>query len=134
MFRLPSFSRNLRNELKKSQKVYFWDTGVRNSIIRHFQPLDMRNDVGFLWENFMISEILKHHSNQEQAVLSYFWRTKQQQEVDLVLDYNGKLQSYEFKWNAQKSVSLPGTFAKQYQSEYECVTPQHYLHLFNTTS
>jgi len=114
IFRLPSFARNLRNELKTTQKIYFWDTGIRNSIIRRFAPIDMRDDVGALWENFIIAEILKSDHNDERFSLSYFWRTNTQLEIDLVQDHNGELSAYEIKRNPKKSKPLPKIFMETY--------------------
>jgi predicted AAA+ superfamily ATPase len=114
IFRLPSFARNLRNELKTTQKIYFWDTGIRNSIIRRFAPIDMRDDVGALWENFIIAELLKSDNNNERFSLSYFWRTNTQLEIDLVQDHNGVLSAYEIKRNPKKTKALPKLFMETY--------------------
>jgi len=115
IFRLPSFARNLRNELKKTQKIYFRDVGIRNSIIRRFATLDMRDDIGALRENFAIAETLKATDSQKLSILSYFWRSKNQQEIDLVQDYNGKIRAYEMKRSQTKKVSRPVIFIEEYK-------------------
>jgi uncharacterized protein len=114
IFTLPSFSRNMRNELKKSKKVYFWDTGIRNGLIRNFNPLPLRNDEGMLWENFIIAERLKHLHYSRKFTNCYFWRTTQQQEVDLIEESNGILRAYEFKWTEKKQRKFPNSFLKAY--------------------
>ncbi len=114
IFRLRSFSRNLRNELKKSIKIYFYDNGVRNAILGNYQPIELRTDVGALWENFCISERIKMHHFNRTEVKSYFWRTKQQQEIDYVEEVNGELIAFECKWNARTKVSFSSTFTKEY--------------------
>ena len=90
VFRLPSFSRNLRNEIKSGRKVYFYDNGVRNAVIGQLQPMALRKDIGALWENFLVSERRKCLNYSKSVCNSYFWRTKQQQEVDYVEEENGK--------------------------------------------
>jgi len=123
VFRLPSLARNLRNELKKSKKIYFWDNGIRNAVIDQFQPLGARSDKGVLWENFMISERLKRNLLQNRNVNSYFWRTKQQQEIDYVEESGSTYEAFEFKWS-DKSRSRPSlTFTGNYDSTYSVVSP-----------
>ncbi len=122
IFRLPSFARNLRNELKTTQKIYFWDTGIRNSLIRRFSLLDMREDTGALRENFVIAELLKSASNTNRFPLSFFWRTKTQQEIDFVQDYNGQITAYEIKWNPNKKVSRPSSFVSTYNPIKHVIT------------
>ena len=117
IFRLPAYSKNLRNEIKKNQKIYFYDTGVRNTIINNFAPLSMRLDKGALWENFLISERLKQNLYKDTFSEMYFWRTKQQQEVDFVEIQNGLVRGFEFKWQAKKQAKLPITFTKTYKAK-----------------
>jgi len=116
VFRVPSFSRNLRNEIKHAKKIYFYDVGVRNAIINNFNPLDLRNDKGALWENFLIAERLKQNQYNQNYAKLYFWRTKQQQEIDLIEEVNGKLFSFEFKWKLTKK-NISKTFTDAYTSE-----------------
>lgn len=126
IFPLRPFSRNLRNELKKLRKIYFVDTGIRNALINNFNPLSLRQDAGALWENFMISERLKKNSNENRSVAIYFWRTHQQQEIDLIEDSGGKLSGFEFKWGRKKS-RIPQLFLKTYEgSSVTPVTPDNF--------
>ncbi|MEK6557662.1 MAG: ATP-binding protein [Candidatus Margulisiibacteriota bacterium] len=116
VFRLPSFSRNLRTELKKSRKIYFYDNGIRNAIIANYAPLKLRNDVGFLWENFLVSERVKFNSYEKYDAKLYFWRTQQQKEIDLIEDYNGNLSAYEFKYSNKfvNKIKAPLSFVSSY--------------------
>ncbi len=127
VFHLRSFSRNVRTELKKSRKIYFWDNGVRNAVIGDFKALGLRTDVGALWENYVISERLKHNAYSSFYGKSYFWRTQLQQEVDYVEDIDGVLHAYEFKWSKTKQPRLTETFAKNYPDHtFEVVSPENY--------
>lgn len=127
VFHLRSFSRNVRNELKKSRKIYFYDNGVRNALIGDYKPLALRNDTGALWENYVISERMKHNAYSGFYGKSYFWRTQQQQEVDYLEDYDGVLHAYEFKWNPVRQPRLTDTFAKGYPDHtFLVVTPENY--------
>ncbi|MEC3964172.1 ATP-binding protein [Flagellimonas halotolerans] len=121
IFRLPSFSRNLRNEIKTNQKIYFYDTGVRNAIIGNFNTLDSRTDTGGLWENFLISERIKKLTYESSLASSYFWRTKQQQEIDYVEEESGKIRGYEFKWNPKAKAKFPKMFMETYDAEINVV-------------
>ncbi|MFK7971660.1 MAG: ATP-binding protein [Bacteroidia bacterium] len=116
IFQLSSFSRNLRNEIKTNKKIYFYDNGIRNMVIGNFNELPIRQDKGALWENFLISERLKQNNYNLSLARSYFWRTRQQQEVDYVEDIAGKIHGYEFKWSPKKKVRLPKTFVEKYQA------------------
>lgn len=102
IFRLKPYSKNLRNELKKLRKIYFYDTGIRNALINNLNPLNLRQDVGSLWENFIISERLKYNNNNNKDKQIYFWRILQQQEIDYLEECNGKLSGFEFKWQKNK--------------------------------
>ena len=128
-FRLNAFSRNLRSELKKSKKVYFYDNGVRNAIIRNFAPLALRTDVGALWENFFVTERIKYNHYHNHYVNCYFWRTTQQQEIDFVEETDGKFNLFEMKWNPKKAkATLPKIFGQTYDvREFNIVTPLNYL-------
>lgn len=127
VFRLGSFSRNLRNELKKSRKVYFWDLGIRNAVIGNFAQIENRADVGALWENFVVSERMKKLSYEFHICSSYFWRTQQQQEIDLLEEEDGQLRAFEFKWSAKKKdVKAPDTFLKSYpDASFSVITPDN---------
>jgi uncharacterized protein len=114
VFRLPSFSRNLRNELKKSRKIYFYDNGIRNALLNNFSPIELRNDKGALWENYLVNERMKYiHYNVIRAN-RYFWRTQQQQEIDYIEDRDGTLHAWEFKWSHPAQIKAPITFTKAY--------------------
>lgn len=127
VFRLGTFSRNLRNELKSSRKVYFWDLGVRNAVIANFQQVESRADVGSLWGNYVIAERMKLLNAQGRFVNSWFWRTQQQSEIDLLEEENGEMRSYEIKWNPKKkSTRIPLQFAKNYpDAKFEVITPDN---------
>ncbi|MBX2894662.1 MAG: ATP-binding protein [Cyclobacteriaceae bacterium] len=127
VYRLPSFSRNLRNELKKSRKIYFYDNGVRNATIANFQPIELRKDAGALWENFIMTERLKFTSYAGIWSNKFFWRTKQQQEIDYIEERDGKLYTFEFKWGKVKKEKAPLTFTNAYpNSEHRVITPENY--------
>ncbi len=114
IFRLRSFSRNVRTELKKSRKIYFYDNGIRNAIIGNFSTVDLRTDIGPLWENYLISERLKALNYSGKYSKPYFWRTTQQQEIDYIEESDGSIKIFEFKWNPGKQVRFPTTFLKNY--------------------
>ena len=121
VFRLNSFSRNLRNEIKRNRKIYFYDNGIRNMIIGNFNPLKLRTDTGALWENFLISERKKQNNYKNTFSRIYFWRTKQQQEIDFVEEKDGKIYGFEFKWKAKLKIKLPVTFIKNYAAETQII-------------
>lgn len=129
IFRLHGLSRNLRNELKKAKKIYFYDNGVRNAVIQQFAPLELRNDAGALWENFFISERIKRNHYQQNYCNIYFWRTKSQLEIDYIEEQNGQMTAFEMKWNPKKSnTSIPDAFLKAYDvKETVVITPENYL-------
>ena len=123
LFRLRSFSRNMRNELKNSRKIYFYDNGIRNAIIRNFAPAEIRGDVGALFENYIISERIKRKSYIDDYSLSHFWRTNTQQEIDYIEEKDGKINAYEIKWNPNRKAKLPLSFRNAY--------PQADFHVIN---
>jgi predicted AAA+ superfamily ATPase len=114
IFRLEPLSRNLRKEISTSRKIYFWDNGIRNSLIANFNPLNLRTDTGALWENFLMSERHKMNHYNKHFVNTYFWRTTDRQEIDLIEESGGKFDVFEFKWSAKKTVKLPQLFIKSY--------------------
>lgn len=117
IFKLKSFSKNLRNEIKTNQKIYFCDTGIRNMVIGNFNALNLRQDKGALWENFLISERIKKLSYENSLAKPYFWRTIQQQEIDYVEEEAGKITGYEIKWNEKAKFRVPKLFAETYKAE-----------------
>lgn len=132
IFRLPSLSRNLRNEIKKSRKIYFFDNGLRNAIIRNFNPPEARNDIGALWENFCIAERYKLTSYNRLWLNRFFWRTHTQQEIDYIEEFDGLLHAYELKWNTRKKAKLPKTFAENYPDhQFQLINPDAYLNFIN---
>jgi uncharacterized protein len=114
IFRLDSFSSNLRNEIKKSSKYYFFDNGILNALSGNFNPLPNRTDAGMLWENLVISEFVKRYNNQDMAANFYFWRTYDGAEIDLVIEKNLEVSAFEIKWNARKKGKLPDSFRMKY--------------------
>lgn len=127
IFHLPPFSRNLRKELGKQRKIYFYDLGIRNALINNFNPLHLRQDVGALWENYFIIERTKYNQNRRYRVNRYFWRTYDGQEIDYLEEAGGQLTAFECKWS--KTVQrIPPAFDKTYpESQFYVVHPQNYL-------
>ena len=124
IFRLPSYARNQRNELKFGKKIYFYDNGIRNAIIGNFSEIELRSDVGALWENFIVAERVKMCNNKQTYSNHWFWRTKQQSEIDLIEETDGKLNAFEFKWNVNRKCSVPLSFAQSYpEATFRVVTP-----------
>lgn len=127
IFRLPPYSRNLRKEISSLRKVYFYDLGVRNMLINNLNPLNLRQDVGALWENFLISERIKRNKNTARFVNSYFWRTHQQAEVDYLEGLKGRLEGYEFKWGDKQS-KAPKQWLETYSNaSYKVINKNNYL-------
>lgn len=128
VFRLPSYSSNARNEIKKGKKIYFYDNGIRNAIINNFAPLELRTDVGSLWENFMISERMKRNLYSDNYANLYFWRSTSQQEVDLIEEKDGLLKAFEFKWNSKKQARVPSSFLQTYPNcSFEQIDRSNYF-------
>lgn len=124
---LHGFSRNLRKEVSKMNMYYFMDLGIRNAVIANFNPLDMRNDVGQLWENFMFIERLKRNAYRSQTVNYYYWRTYDQKEIDLIEERGGNLIGFEFKWNPSKKVKAPKEWLESYENtSWELITRDHF--------
>lgn len=128
IFRLGSFSRNLRNELKFARKIYFWDCGIRNAIIGNYQEPEARLDTGALFENYIISERIKKLKYEKSYAQSYFWRTSAKQEIDYIEDIDGKISAFEFKWNPKRKATVPLSFARSYpDAEFKVVTRDNYV-------
>lgn len=117
VYRLRSFSRNQRNEIRNNRKIYFVDNGIRNMLISNFNSLALRNDKGALWENFLITERIKKQEYAHDYVNRYFWRTVQKQEIDYIEESNGKIVAYEFKWKQDSRKKFPASFLDTYQAE-----------------
>jgi len=132
IFRLPGLNRNIRNEIKKGRKIYFYDNGIRNAVLGNFLPSDSRSDTGALWENFMISERFKIISNNDEVPMTYFWRTTQQQEIDYIEEIQNKFYAYEFKWRSAKKPFLSKTFSNAYPvSEFKVITRDNFSDFLN---
>jgi len=128
VFRLRAFSRNVRNEIKKSRKIYFYDNGIRNALISNFSSVKLRVDKGALWENFIVSERKKWLNNNALSTRHFFWRTTQQQEIDYIEDRDGVINAYEFKWGGKKNQKFPVTFTKAYpDAKTQLITPENYF-------
>lgn len=128
IFKLPAFNRNMRNEIKKGKKYYFYDNGVRNALINNFAPMDMRFDKGALWENYLISERMKYNHYNGHYVNTFFWRTKDQAEIDYIEEVDGYMHCFEFKWKSKKKKNIPKSFNQAYpQNTYTIISENNYL-------
>jgi len=127
IFKLTGYSGNLRSEITSKNKYYFLDNGVRNALISQFNPLDSRNDLGALWENFIVCERLKKRTYKNIYGNVYFWRTYGGQEVDLVEEYDGKLHGYECKWSKNTKNSAPSGWSSYPNANYSVITPKNYI-------
>ena len=124
IFRLGSFSRNLRSELKKSRKIYFYDNGIRNALIANFNQPESRPDQGALWENYLMAERKKFIEYQQKWTNSWFWRTKEQAEIDYVEEEDGLLSAFELKWNPKAKSKIPRLFLETYTgSTFKVIHP-----------
>lgn len=127
IFRLGGFSRNLRKEITKSSRYYFYDSGVRNAVVGMFNPLKLRDDAGRIWENYIVSEMRKHREYQRRSSRFYFWRTYDKKEIDLVVEEGGKLSGYEIKWK-QSRATPPKDWIENYpQATFEVLQRDNYL-------
>ncbi len=132
IFRVGSFSSNLRNEIKKSSKFYFFDNGILNALTGNFNPPANRTDAGALWENFVISEFVKQYNNHDHKASFYYWRTYDGAEVDLLIERNQKISAFEIKWSSRKKAKLPLSFSKKYGVEkLTTISPQNLHVLFD---
>ncbi len=127
VFRVKPLSRNLRNEIKTNKKVYFYDNGIRNAVISAYNDIDLRPDKGALWENFLISERIKQLHYHKKYANYYFWRTKQQQEIDWIEEHNLKITAYEFKWTKRKRTKIPKKFIEAYDADTHIVDRTNFI-------
>ncbi len=134
IFRLNAFSRNSRNEIKRGKKIYFYDNGIRNALISNFNDINLRNDEGALWENFLIAERKKYLAHNQIWTNVYFWRTHTQVELDYIEETDGKLNVYEFKYNDAKALKskVPAYFAANYSNyEFKAISPNNINEFLN---
>ena len=134
IFRLQPFSRNLRSEISTTRKIYFYDTGIRNSLIANFNPLNLRQDTGALWENFLIAERMKIIEYRSVWTNTYFWRTSQQQEIDYLEERDGNLFAYEFKWSPLRKEKIPRVFTNAYPSSSTMIVSRENFREFLDTT
>ena len=134
IFRLRSYNRNIRNEIKRGRKIYFYDNGIRNAVIGEFSSLSNRSDVGMLWENFLMAERIKQNSYKLTFAKPYFWRTMQQQEIDYVEQKGLKLTAYEFKWNPNAKAKFSKTFLRAYDAESKLINRSNFREFVNIPS
>ncbi|MFA7446647.1 MAG: AAA family ATPase [Flavobacteriaceae bacterium] len=128
LFKVEGFSRNLRKEITKTSRWYFYDNGIRNALIDNFKQLDLRNDVGDLWENYLACERIKKQHYRKMKVRNYFWRTYDQQELDWLEEQTDTLSGFEFKWNENKKSKIPTAFAKAYpDAGFDVISKNNYL-------
>ena len=127
IFRLPAFSRNMRKEISRGKKIYFFDNGIRNSVISNFQPFSLRSDKGALWENFLISERMKTLHYRKKRVKHYFWRTTDQREIDLIEETSDGIRAFEFKWDPKSIVRIPTSFKRHYKASAEVIHKDNYF-------
>ncbi len=128
LYKLKGYSRNLDSEITKKNKWYFYDNGIRNALINNFNPIELRDDQGKLWENYLITERLKYQEYELFQNTNYFWRTHTQQEIDWIEEYNGSLHAYEFKWNPSKNTKIPPLWSKNYpEATFETIHRENYL-------
>jgi len=131
IFRLPSYSRNPRKEISKSQKIYFWDIGIRNALIQNFNKFSLRNDTGALWENFCIAERIKANQNKGNYAKTFFWRTYQKNEIDYIEEKDDKISAFEFKYNPRKKTPKPAMFLKLYpDADYKVINNENFMYEF----
>ena len=131
VFRLTSFSKNIRNEIKANKKIYFYDNGVLNMLIGNFTTFQLRQDKGALWENFLVSERMKQLSYKQSIAKSYFWRTTTQQEIDYVETNADEVSAFEFKWATNKKVKLPKSFMEAYNPSFLVVNKDNFREFLN---
>jgi len=128
IFKLSALSQNPRTEIHKKKKIYFYDLGIRNAIIQNFNNLELRNDIGAMWENFCIIERKKFLSKLQKTPNQYFWRTYSQSEIDYIEEENGNFYPYEFKWNTKKKFKLPKSFSEKYQyKNFKIISPDNFF-------
>lgn len=133
VYKLPAYHTNQRTELKKSKKIYFNDLGIRNALINDFRPIEIRNDAGVLFENYVINELRKQNEYQQIFANFYFWRNTEQREIDLIIAKNNHLQALEIKWNPNKTSRLTKSFINIYgETDYKVIHRENFFELFES--
>lgn len=128
LYKLPAYHTNQRSELKKSKKIYFNDLGIRNALINDFRPIETRNDAGALFENFIINELRKQNEYDRIYGNFYFWRNVDQREIDLIIEKNNELQTFEIKWNPTKKTHLTRSFINIYgETEFSLINRENFF-------
>jgi predicted AAA+ superfamily ATPase len=128
IYRLPAFHRNHRTELKKTKKIYFNDLGIRNALINDFRPIELRNDIGALFENFIVNELRKQNEYKQIHANFYFWRNTDQKEIDLIIEKDNTLEAIEIKWNHKKKVNLTKSFTNIYGPiAFKCIDQTNFF-------
>lgn len=127
VFRLNNFSTNQRNEIKRSRKIYFWDNGIRNALISDYRPVELRDDVGKLWENYVVSELHKQRANHALLHKTYFWRSTGESEIDYIELQNAQISAYEIKWNPLKKPRTRAFLNHYPKAAVDVINPQNYF-------
>jgi predicted AAA+ superfamily ATPase len=127
IFRLPNYSTNQRNEIKRSRKIYFWDNGIRNAILADYRPVDLRDDIGKLWENYIVSEMAKRRKYHKLLAMSYFWRSKTSSEIDYLEIQNAQIKAWEIKWNPRKTGSLRAFRSAYPDASIDLINPDNFF-------
>jgi predicted AAA+ superfamily ATPase len=127
ILRLVNYSTNQRNEIKRSRKIYFWDNGIRNAILSDYRPIELRDDIGKLWENYMVSELMKRRANHALLCKPYFWRSANKSEIDYLELENARIKAYEFKWNPRKEARALAFLRLYPAAAVEVVNPANYF-------
>jgi predicted AAA+ superfamily ATPase len=133
IFRLPNYSNNQRNELKRSQKIYFYDNGIRNALIADYRPTTLRDDIGKLWENYIVSEFIKRKNNHRLYHKEYFWRSTNGSEIDYLEMKDNQLTAFEIKWNAKKAGKFRGFLNHYPDAVVKTINSENYYMQFTTT-
>lgn len=127
IFRLPNYSTNQRNEIKRSRKIYFWDNGIRNTLISDYRSVELRDDIGKLWENYVVSELAKRRDNHKILGRGYFWRSKSASEVDYLELHNAQISAYEIKWNSRKTTASRAFLNSYPDARFDFINPDNYF-------
>lgn len=132
IYKLPGYHTNQRTELKKSKKIYFNDLGIRNALINDFRPIEIRNDAGLLFENYVVNELRKQNEYNRVYANFYFWRNTDQREIDLIIEKNGQIRAFEIKWNSAKMAKLTKGFTNIYgETEFKVINKENFFEIID---